>query len=137
MTPFIAALFMASSASLPVGALAGVARLRRPDLPPYGWFCLLAVFAGLMSLLESGMYRAGTVGAFSRIPGRCPRPSSRALCSFRSGVPSSTWTIPITFSVEETFDVGEDTGSPVIEDVYAVPFRSEHLEQLTLRLGSD
>ena len=32
-------------------------------------------------------------------------------------------TIPITFSIEETFDVGEDTGSPIIEDFYAVHFR--------------
>ena len=40
----------------------------------------------------------------------------------------------ISFSIEETFDVGEDTGSPIIEDVYAVPFRFEHLEKLTLKL---
>lgn len=46
-------------------------------------------------------------------------------------------TVPATFSIEETFDVGEDTGSPVIEDVYAVPFRSTALQKLTVRLGQD
>ena len=35
---------------------------------------------------------------------------------------------------EETFDVGEDTGSPVIEDVYAVPFRSSGLKKLTVKV---
>jgi arylsulfatase len=44
-------------------------------------------------------------------------------------------TIPITFSIEETFDVGEDTGSPIIEDTYAVPFRSTVLDKLTVRVG--
>jgi len=44
-------------------------------------------------------------------------------------------TIPIAFSIEETFDVGEDTGSPIIEDVYAVPFRCDALRKLTVRLG--
>ena len=44
-------------------------------------------------------------------------------------------TIPITFSIEETFDVGEDTGSPIIEDTYAVPFRSAVLDKLTVRVG--
>jgi len=43
-------------------------------------------------------------------------------------------TVPITFSIEETFDVGEDTGSPIIEDVYAVPFRSEVLQKLTVKI---
>jgi len=43
-------------------------------------------------------------------------------------------TVPITFSIEETFDVGEDTGSPVIEDVYAVPFRCEALQKLTVKI---
>lgn len=46
-------------------------------------------------------------------------------------------TVPITFSIEETFDVGEDTGSPVIEDVYAVPFRCESLQKLTVKRGDD
>ena len=46
-------------------------------------------------------------------------------------------TIPSTYSIEETFDVGEDTGSPIIEDVYAVPFRNEALQKLTVRVGSD
>ena len=31
-------------------------------------------------------------------------------------------TVPATFSIEEPFDLGEDAGSPVNEDVYAVPF---------------
>jgi hypothetical protein len=38
-------------------------------------------------------------------------------------------------SIEEAFDVGEDTGSPIIEDVYAVPFRFAHLEKLTAKVG--
>ena len=36
-------------------------------------------------------------------------------------------TVPITFSIEDTFDVSEDTRSPINEDVYAVPFRCEAL----------
>jgi len=43
-------------------------------------------------------------------------------------------TVPATFSIEETFDVGEDTGSPIIEDTYAVPFRSQGLEKLTVKI---
>ena len=43
-------------------------------------------------------------------------------------------TIPATFSIEETFDVGEDTGSPIIEDTYAVPFRSAGLKKLTVKV---
>ena len=46
-------------------------------------------------------------------------------------------TVPATYSIEETFDVGEDTGSPIIEDVYAVPFRSQVLQKLTVKVGSD
>lgn len=46
-------------------------------------------------------------------------------------------TVPITYSIEETFDVGEDTGSPIIEDVYAVPFRCEALQKLTVKVGKD
>ena len=46
-------------------------------------------------------------------------------------------TVSITYSIEETFDVGEDTGSPIIEDVYAVPFRFEHLDKLTVKVGTD
>jgi arylsulfatase len=46
-------------------------------------------------------------------------------------------TVPITFSIEETFDVGEDTGSPIIEDVYPMPFRSKVLEKLTVKLEKD
>jgi hypothetical protein len=30
--------------------------------------------------------------------------------------------------------VGEDTGSPIIEDTYAVPFRSQGLEKLTVKI---
>ena len=43
-------------------------------------------------------------------------------------------TVPATFSIEETFDVGEDTGSPIIEDTYAVPFRSRGLKKLTVKV---
>ena len=43
-------------------------------------------------------------------------------------------TIPATFSIEETFDVGEDTGSPIMEDAYAVPFRSTGLRKLTVKV---
>jgi len=46
-------------------------------------------------------------------------------------------TVPATYSIEETFDVGEDTGSPIIEDVYSVPFRNEALQKLTVRVGKD
>ena len=46
-------------------------------------------------------------------------------------------TVPSTFSIEETFDVGEDTGSPVIENVYAVPFRCEALQKLTVKREDD
>ncbi len=46
-------------------------------------------------------------------------------------------TVPITFSIEETFDVGEDTGSPIIEDVYAVPFRCEALQKLTVKIDKE
>jgi arylsulfatase len=46
-------------------------------------------------------------------------------------------TVPTTFSIEETFDVGEDTGSPIIEDIYAVPFRCEALQKLTVRIGDN
>jgi len=46
-------------------------------------------------------------------------------------------TVPITFSIEETFDVGEDTGSPIIEDVYAVPFRNEALQKLTVKIEKE
>lgn len=46
-------------------------------------------------------------------------------------------TVPNTFSIEETFDVGEDTGSPVIEDVYAVPFRCKALQKLTVKRSDD
>jgi arylsulfatase len=44
-------------------------------------------------------------------------------------------TIPATYSIEETFDVGQDTGSPIIEDTYAVPFENKSLEKLTVKVG--
>jgi arylsulfatase len=44
-------------------------------------------------------------------------------------------TIPITYSIEETFDVGQDTGSPIIEDTYAVPFKNTSLQKLTVKVG--
>jgi arylsulfatase len=44
-------------------------------------------------------------------------------------------TVPVTYSIEETFDVGEDTGSPIIEDMYAVPFRCEALQKLTVKIN--
>ncbi len=41
--------------------------------------------------------------------------------SRRGAIPQ---TIPVRFSLDETFDVGEDTGTPVVEDyVDAMPFR--------------
>ena len=42
--------------------------------------------------------------------------------------------VPITYSIEETFDVGEDTGAPNIEDVYVVPFRCEALQKVTVKI---
>ncbi len=45
-------------------------------------------------------------------------------------------TVPIRFSLDETFDVGEDTGTPVAED-YAdrMPFRfNGELKKLTVEL---
>ena len=44
-------------------------------------------------------------------------------------------TIPATYSIEETFDVGQDTGSPIIEDTYVVPFKNTALEKLTVKVG--
>ena len=43
-------------------------------------------------------------------------------------------TVPVTYSIEETFEVGEDTGSPVIEKVYDVPFRNTALQKLTVKI---
>ncbi len=37
------------------------------------------------------------------------------------------------FFIEETFDVGEDTGSPVVEAVHTIPFRCEALKKLTVK----
>ena len=44
-------------------------------------------------------------------------------------------TIPATYSIEETFDVGQDTGSPIIEDTYAVPFKNDALQKLIVSIG--
>jgi hypothetical protein len=44
-------------------------------------------------------------------------------------------TIPIRFSFDETFDVGEDTGTPVNEN-YDVPFKfTGQIEKLVVDLG--
>ena len=66
MSPFIACLYMASAASLSIGVLAGVAWWRRRDLRHYGLFSLLALAAGLMSLMEPGFYQASTAEAYAR-----------------------------------------------------------------------
>jgi len=43
--------------------------------------------------------------------------------------------VPIRFSFDETFDIGEDTGTPVSED-YDVPFRfSGKIERVLVNLG--
>ena len=44
-------------------------------------------------------------------------------------------TIPFRVSADETFDVGEDTGTPVSED-YKVPFKfTGTLNKVVVRLG--
>jgi len=44
-------------------------------------------------------------------------------------------TIPIIFTVEETFDIGADTGSPVDDQDYQVPFNfTGKIEKLTIAL---
>ena len=44
-------------------------------------------------------------------------------------------TIPIIFTVEETFDIGADTGSPVDDQDYQVPFNfTGKIEKLTFAL---
>ena len=44
-------------------------------------------------------------------------------------------TVPIRFTLDETFDVGEDTGTPVSED-YDVPFKfSGQIEKVVVNLG--
>ncbi|MFX5332314.1 hypothetical protein ABTC54_19585, partial [Acinetobacter baumannii] len=44
-------------------------------------------------------------------------------------------TIPGRFSFDETFDVGEDTGTPVSED-YDVPFKfTGKIEKVVINLG--
>ena len=46
-------------------------------------------------------------------------------------------TIPIRFSLDETFDVGEDTGTPVVEDyVDKMPFKfTGDLKKVVIELG--
>jgi arylsulfatase len=44
-------------------------------------------------------------------------------------------TVPGRFSLDETFDVGEDTGTPVSED-YDVPFKfTGQIEKVVINLG--
>ncbi len=44
-------------------------------------------------------------------------------------------TMPVRFSFDETFDVGEDTGTPVSED-YEVPFKfTGEIEKVVVNLG--
>ncbi len=43
--------------------------------------------------------------------------------------------MPVRFSFDETFDIGEDTGTPVSED-YDVPFKfTGKIEKVTVTLG--
>ena len=45
-------------------------------------------------------------------------------------------TIPFIMTIDETFDIGEDTRTPVDDDDYQVPFRfTGTIEKLTVRLG--
>ena len=45
-------------------------------------------------------------------------------------------TIPITLQWDETFDVGADTGTPVNDKDYQVPFRfTGRLAKLTINVG--
>jgi arylsulfatase len=45
-------------------------------------------------------------------------------------------TMPIRFSLDETFDIGEDTGTPVSED-YDVPFKfTGKIEKVVVKLGA-
>jgi len=46
-------------------------------------------------------------------------------------------TIPVRFSLDETFDVGEDTGTPVVEDYLAkMPFKfTGTLNKVVIELG--
>lgn len=44
-------------------------------------------------------------------------------------------TIPIRFSLDETFDIGEDTGTPV-NDAYDVPFKfTGQIQKVIVKLG--
>jgi hypothetical protein len=43
--------------------------------------------------------------------------------------------MPVRFSLDETFDIGEDTGTPVSED-YDAPFKfTGQIEKVVVRLG--
>jgi arylsulfatase len=47
-------------------------------------------------------------------------------------------TVPLTLPWDETFDVGSDTGTPVDDRDYQVPFRfTGKLNQLTVRVGPE
>jgi arylsulfatase len=47
-------------------------------------------------------------------------------------------TIPFLMSIDETFDVGVDTRTPVDDNDYQVPFRfTGKLDKLTLKLGPE
>jgi len=47
-------------------------------------------------------------------------------------------TVLLRFSLDETWDVGEDTGTPVEFDVYDVPFKfNGQLNKLTVDLKGD
>jgi hypothetical protein len=46
-------------------------------------------------------------------------------------------TIPVLLTIDETFDIGSDTRTPV-DDSYAVPFRfTGTINKLTFNLGSE
>jgi len=44
-------------------------------------------------------------------------------------------TIPLIFQWDETFDIGSDTGTPVCDEDYQVPFKlTAKLNKLTLKI---
>jgi hypothetical protein len=45
-------------------------------------------------------------------------------------------TVPFVFAIDETFDVGADTRTPVNDKDYRIPFRfTEKIDKLTYQLG--
>jgi arylsulfatase len=47
-------------------------------------------------------------------------------------------TVPITMTIDETFDVGMDERTPVDDKDYRVPFRfTGKIDKLTFRLGAE